>query len=194
MNEYLSGLKDLYVLKDTGECVYHKTYGEEKLEADQTIMSSFLSAIDTFSANVDLGAKILETTNNRFVYHKSGEWLFIARTEKSVNPEEIADKLGKISSVVDTWIPSKWDGNVKIFQGVSTLVKELFSDSKPVHYEITGKEINNLNSVEEKIYSFLRFKGRSTISMISKLMRISELDVEKVTSDLYERKYLSSCS
>jgi hypothetical protein len=192
------GLKDFYVIRDSGECVYHQSYVMEndKIEADQTIMSSFLSAIETFSSNVDLGAKMLETTNNRFIYHKDpkSEWLFVARTEKTVNPEDISSKLGTISGIVNSWLSKKFDGNVKIFQGVSNLIEEQFTPVPSQFFEITGKETISLSGIEEKVYSFLRFKGRSTISSISKLMRIPVQDAQNVTYSLRDKKYLTVCS
>ena len=107
------GLKDLYVLRDTGECVFHQNYaekGDTHDQPDQTIMSSFLSAIETFSANVDNGTSMLETTNYRFVYHRNQDYLYVARTKKSLNPSYVYSKLNRISEKVDTWLPKKWDG------------------------------------------------------------------------------------
>ena len=194
-NHNQNGLKDFYVIRESGECVFHKSYIKDfdRLDADQTIVSSFLSAINTFSTNVDLGAKMLETHRSKFVYHKNGQWLFVARTEKSVNSDLISNKLDKISTQVNNWLPSQWDGNVGVFQGVTTLIKEQFINSNNVYYEITGKSIEDLSDVQEKVYSFLRFKGRSTITTIAKLMRIPEQDAEDVTMNLLNHHYLTTC-
>ncbi len=191
------GLKDLYVLRDTGECVFHQNYSEtkEQVQADQTIMSSFLSAIETFSANVDNGTSMLETTNYRFVYHRNRDYLYVARTKKSLNPGYVYNKLNQISGKVEEWLPKKWDGSVKVFQGIGGLVLDEFIPSAlNKYYEITGKDSTELSGIESKIYSFLRFRGRSQLSTIAKLMRIPEEDAQQVTQNLLSDDYVSSCS
>lgn len=191
------GLKDLYVLRETGECVFHQSYSknEDKIQADETIMSSFLSAIETFSVNVDNGTSILETTNFRFVYHRKEDYLYVARTEKRMNPNYVYQRLSQISEEVNKWVPKKWDGSVKVFQGIGGLVTQHFDNSIfSKYYEITGKDSRSLSGVESKIYSFLRFRGRSKLSTIAKLMRIPEQDAQEVTQQLISNEYLSSCS
>lgn len=191
------GLKDFYVLRESGECVFHKSYTSEadKIEADGTLMSSFLSAINAFAQNVDTGTKMLETDNFRFVYHKNAEYIYVARTEKGTNAELIESKLDAISHQMESRIPAKFDGNVTIFQGVSSLIKEQFLMNGPKKfYEITGKGFQGLDSLEEKVYAFLRFKGRSQLSAIVKLMKIPEHKALKVTEQLMDKELVSSCS
>ncbi|OLS20583.1 MAG: hypothetical protein HeimC2_36660 [Candidatus Heimdallarchaeota archaeon LC_2] len=198
MNLNDMGLKDLYVLRDTGECVFHQNYTEKndsQNQPDQTIMSSFLSAIETFSANVDNGTSMLETTNYRFVYHRNQDYLYVARTKKSLNPSYVYNKLNRISEKVETWLPKKWDGSVKVFQGISGLVVDEFIPSAlNTYYEITGKDSTELSGIESKIYSFLRFRGKSQLSTIAKLMRIPQKDAQEVTQHLLSDNYVSSCS
>ena len=158
-------------------------------------MSSFLSAINAFAQNVDTGTKLLETDNFRFVYHKNAEYIYVARTEKGTNAEVIESKLDTISHQMEGVIPAKFDGNVKIFQGVTGLVKEQFLTNRTKKfYEITGKGFQGLDSIEEKVYAFLRFKGRSQISSIVKLMKIPEHKAMKVTKQLMDKELVSSCS
>ncbi|MFV2015799.1 MAG: hypothetical protein ACC656_10245, partial [Candidatus Heimdallarchaeota archaeon] len=183
--------------RDSGECVFHQSYSQntDQSQPDEIIMSSFLSAIETFSSNVDNGTTMLETTNFRFVYHRKEDYLYVARTEKSLNPGYVYQRLNQISDKVNRWIPKKWDGSVKVFQGISGLVAQHFDNSTlDKYYEITGKDSSALSGVESKIYSFLRFRGRSKLSTIAKLMRIPETDAEEVTQQLLSEKYVSSCS
>ncbi|MHA2098927.1 MAG: hypothetical protein ACW99A_09585 [Candidatus Kariarchaeaceae archaeon] len=191
------GLKDLYVLRDTGECVFYQNYSDsaDQPAADEVIISSFLSAIETFSANVDNGTSMLETTNYRFVYHRKEEYLYVARTEKRLNPKDVYRRLNNISEEVNKWAPKKFDGSIKIFQGISGLVVQHFDNSVlQKYYEITGKDSKELKGVESKIYSFLRFRGRAKLSDIAKLMRIPEKDAKEVTQRLLSDEYVSSCS
>ncbi len=183
-------------MRDSGECVYHQSYEEtDRLEADGTLISSFLSTIEAFSSNVDVGAKLLETANNRFVYHRSGEFIYVARTQMDANADEIATVLNNVSQEVIKFLPEQWDGKVDRFEPVTALIEIQFDKSElESFYEITGRGIDKLDGIEAKIYSFLRFRGRSTLSSISKLMKIPESDVVNVTNKLVEKEFLEACS
>ena len=89
----------------------------------------------------------------------------------------------------------KWDGSVKVFQGIGGLVADEFIPSAlNTYYEITGKDSTELSGIESKIYSFLRFRGKSQLSTIAKLMRIPQKDAQEVTQHLITDNYVSSCS
>ncbi|MHA2503441.1 MAG: hypothetical protein ACXAE3_11300 [Candidatus Kariarchaeaceae archaeon] len=196
MNPNEEGLRDVFIMRDSGECVYHQSYEEtDRLEADGTLISSFLSTIEAFSSNVDVGAKLLETANNRFVYHRSGEFIYVARTQMDANADEIATVLNNVSQEVIKFLPEQWDGKVDRFEPVTALIEIQFDKSElESFYEITGRGIDKLDGIEAKIYSFLRFRGRSTLSSISKLMKIPESDVVNVTNKLVEKEFLEACS
>ncbi|MDH5403161.1 MAG: hypothetical protein OEZ01_16675 [Candidatus Heimdallarchaeota archaeon] len=198
MNSINEGLKDLFIMRDSGECVYHKNFVnniEEKLEFDGSLMSSFLTAIESFSCNVDQGAKMLETANYRFVYHRKGEYIYVARVENKTDPSKISHTLSNISTGMLNYIPTVWTGSVESFKNVDSLLeKQLINQEYNRNYEITGKSYDQLNGNEAKIYSFLRFKGRSSLGNIIKLMKIPEQEAINITNKLVEEKFLNHCS
>ena len=190
------GLEDVFVLRETGECVFYENYSEQnKLMADETIISSFLSAIESFSSEVDKGTSMLETMNYRFVYHRNNDYLYVARTQKNVSSNYVASKLDKISHIVQEWVPKEWDGCTTVFQGISSLVTDQFGAGVlNQYYDITGKDSSTLNGVDAKVYSFLRFRGRSKLSTIARLMKIPENDAQEVAERLMQNNYLSIMS
>ena len=197
MNPYEdSGLRDVFIMRDSGECVYHQSYAEKnKLNADGTHISSFLSTSEAFSSNVDVGAKMLETENYRFVYHRLNDFIYVARTEKNVQPDSISSVLKLVSMEVQKTLPERWDGNCDRFSHVTELLDQQLDHSElNTLYEITGRGYKRLDGIEAKIYSFLRFRGRSSLSSIVKLMKLPESEVLKVTDDLVKNEYLEVCS
>ncbi len=188
-------LLNIYVLKNSGECVYHNEYSSsEKIQSDATIMSSFLSAIEMFSNDVDTGADMLETTNYRFVYHKKDDFIYVARTKKQSNPRKYSQGLSNIANIMSSKIP-KFDGNVAPFRAITDIAeKEFFTASSENIYEFSGKYAKDLKGDEMKIYSYLRLKGRANLRTISKMMSISEIKAGQIASSLAEKEYLISYS
>ena len=58
-------LHNIWIAKDTGECLYHKKYGS--IDHDENLITSFLSAIEIFAQNVDNGCDFLQTKNYKFI-------------------------------------------------------------------------------------------------------------------------------
>ncbi|MHA2255407.1 MAG: hypothetical protein ACXAAM_05005, partial [Candidatus Heimdallarchaeaceae archaeon] len=59
-------LHNLWIAKDTGECLFHRKYGS--IEHDENLITSFLSAIEIFAQNIDQGCDFLQTSSYKFVY------------------------------------------------------------------------------------------------------------------------------
>ena len=121
MSNFLqSGLQDVFVLKDSGECVYHKEFGNEstRLKSDGTIVSSLLSTIGLFAESVDSAARSFETANFRFVYHKKDDFLYVARTTKNVPASDIMEKLSTKSQTI-YWYATDFDlGYIRNILGI----------------------------------------------------------------------------
>ncbi|MCY3410364.1 MAG: hypothetical protein INQ03_01895 [Candidatus Heimdallarchaeota archaeon] len=186
-------LLNVYVLRDSGECVYHQEYAqqEDKVQSDSTIMSGFLSAIEMFSNDVDTGADHLETNNYRFVYHKQNEFIYVARTKKHVDPKIYSEGLAKIATKMTQYIPEKFNGNVAAFEQMTEMVEDEFIiKSTESLYEFSGKYARDLKGDELKIYSYLRLKGRANLKTISQMMSIDQKRAFQITNELVEKEYL----
>lgn len=189
----LNGLKDIFIMKDSGECVFHQKMSKtDDVEADQTVMSSLLSAIEIFSVNIDNGgAQMFETQNYRFIYHRNNSWIYVARANKDVSPTYITKAFSNVSEKVKNILPTNWDGNVQIFQGVGGLLEQEFNNSySGIFYEISNNPPKGSGRIENKIYSFLRFKGRASSEEIAKLMRVPEEEVNEVINKMIENRNL----
>lgn len=190
-----SDLLNVYVLRDSGECVFHQEYGDsaDQVKSDSTIMSSFLSAIEMFSNDVDTGADMLETTNYRFVYQKNNHFIYVARTKKAIDPEFYSERLKNIGERMSKYLPKEFDGNVTHFQRVVKMIEEeFFTVTSDSVFEFSGKYARDLKGEEMKIYSYLRLKGQANLRTISKMMSIPENRVHKITDELVNQKYLLS--
>ncbi len=189
-----NGLKDIFVLRYSGECVFHHAYSQEdQIEPDQAIMSSFLSAIESFSSEVDKGTEILEMTESRFIYHRQNDFIYVARTNKTSNPDYFTRRLNHIASVVAVDLPEEWDGCTDAFRGVGNLIQDQFDEIDiNKNFEITGKFAKNLDDNERKVYSLLRFKGRASIRNIAALMKISNEDAFDIANQLSQKELVLS--
>ncbi len=188
-------LKDIFILRYTGECVYYQNYDNgESVQADQNLMSSFLSAIEIFSSEVDNNTEVLETTNYRFVYHRKEDFIYVARTGKKVNPSYISNKLKKVSNEVKKFIPEFWDGSIEPFEQARPIIqKYLYSSYDDKYYDIAGKYVHDLPEEEMKIYSYLRLKGRSNIKKIAQLMKIDDEKAFEIAEKLRRARILVAC-
>jgi hypothetical protein len=188
-------------MRSSGECVYHQSYNREKQNSDEstvdgTVMSSLLSTVEIFSTNVDQGgAKMLETANFRFIYHKNDDFIYVARTIRDADPDRINQVLTTVSTEMKSILPEKWDGNVSKFSTVGEILEKQFSRPElNQYYEITGRAVKRLDGIEAKIYSYLRFRGRAQLGHIAKIMKIPENEAVQVTSKLVHDQYLEACS
>lgn len=191
-------LLNIYVLRNSGECVFHNEYTnneDSKVKSDSTIMSSFLSAIEMFANDVDTGADMLETTNYRFVYHKKDDFIYVARTKKNTDPTKYSLGLTKIANMMSERIPENFNGNVKPFHAISDMAKDEFFDLPTEKlYIFSGKYAKDLEGDELKIYSYLRLKGRADLGTISKMLSISKSKVGMIADTLVEKEYFTMYS
>lgn len=189
-------LLDIYILRESGECVYHNEYGDQDntIKSDSTIMSSFLSAIEMFSNDVDTGADMLETANYRFVYHKKKGFIYVARTKKGTDPSMYNKGLRIIANKMDKHLPDQFDGNVTHFRRVGNMIEDEFFSKPDGIFEFSGKYARDLSGDDMKIYSYLRLKGRANLRTISQMMSMNERDAYRIANKLVEKDYLVSYS
>ncbi len=191
-------LNDIFIIHENGYCLHHESYGDSNFEVDGVVISGFLSAIETFSSSLDKGAKKLETTNYKFLYHRFKDLIYIARVPKNIEDMMIHHFLEDIAKKMALLIPKSIDlnGNVEPFKIIGQLVHQYFSNHQSIitldsQLEISGKyeRIRNIN--EAKIFSYLRLKGRTKLSKVIQALKLGEEKAILATKNLIERDLIS---
>ncbi len=195
----LESIQELYVVKDSGLCLFHTSFNG-KTEVDQTIVSSFLSAIETFSNNISTTVNRLAMKDFEFVYHREEDLIYVAKLANGVDAEEISRTLEKVSKEFKTHFLKDRviDGDTRLFRVIGKLfVNNLLRNKRLIHpgtkLEISGEK-RRLSTSESKVFSILRLKGRLDISTISRLMKIPEDETINVTKNLLEKNVVLLCS
>lgn len=194
----MPSLFDLYVVQESGVCVYHKKLAENnELNADEMIVSGFLSAIDAFSSNIETRVHKLALEDFQFIYYRNNDLIYIVRAKNEVDDDFMVNCLQSVSAeFYETYKHSKgFNGDVHVFQTIGELfLNNLRRTRNEIslhsHFEITGKRADNLTPHEAKIYSFLRLKGRNDLLTISKKMQIPEKQSIKLAKRLVEQDLL----
>lgn len=75
-------VRGVYVIKDTGSALFHRTYGEYDGSPDEDLISGFISAIFSFSKEFGKGQITkMETKFLKFFYHLYDKIIFVIITE-----------------------------------------------------------------------------------------------------------------
>ncbi len=198
---WVSMFQDLYVIKETGECLFHKAYGPTKY--DPTIVSSFLSAVSLFSANFDDDTRLIETKSSRFVYHRVDEIIVVARVSRDIPVHKVEETLKKIGDAIKKKVKfssNEFSGAVKEFNKIESEIDKTTKYSlndEEVIPEDFKVEINpkirywfGTNDAERKVFSYVRFKGKASIKEISKLMRVPEIEAWRAAQKLLSMNIL----
>ncbi len=190
-------LHNLWIAKDTGECLFHRKYGS--IEHDENLITSFLSAIEIFAQNIDQGCDFLQTSSYKFVYTTGKNTVTVACID-NCDDESIVRQ--EIDSIQDEFISryskelEEWNGRVERFGAMKSFVDDhLHKYGKPIKNLLTsrleldpsmGKRDMNLkfSSQQDKVISLLKYRGAATISEIAKLMKLTEPDTEKAAKAL----------
>jgi len=189
-------LHNLWIAKDTGECLFHRRYGS--IEHDENLITSFLSAIEIFAQNIDSGCDFLQTKSFKFIYTTGKQTVTVACIDCDDDEETIRQDL---STIQDEFLErysqqlSDWNGRVEHFAKMKTYVDDHlkkysspindFSQSKlELNPHFVKKENKDFSSQQEKVISLLRYKGTATLQDIIKLMKLNETDAEKAAKGL----------
>jgi len=113
-------IHDIFIALKKGILLYHKAYvDEEGREFDSDLVSSFLTAIISFAA--ELGENSVETMtfkNLKFIYGMFGKLSVIFLSDKEDNEENIKKKIKRVGEAFllkyHELLP-KWKGNVTTF-------------------------------------------------------------------------------
>ena len=190
-------LHNLWIAKDTGECLFHRKYGS--IEHDENLITSFLSAIEIFAQNIDKGCDFLQTSSYKFVYKTGKNTVTVACIDNSDDESLVRQE---IASIQDEFLNrysqelEEWNGRVERFGDMKNFVDEhLRKYGKPMSNMLNskleldpslGKRDMNLkfSSQQDKVISLLKYKGTATIGEIAKLMKLTENDAEKAAKAL----------
>lgn len=190
-------LHNIWIAKDTGECLFHRKYGS--IEHDENLITSFLSAIEIFAQNVDEGCDFLQTTNYKFIYTTSDQTVTVACIDNNDDDTTVRQDLHKIQNEFHSRFAHElkdWRGRVEHFANMTEYVDtQLKKYSIPIanlsysklelNPQIISRDIGyKFSNQQQKVISLLKYKGSATLSDIVKLMKLTENDAERATNDL----------
>ncbi len=190
-------LHNIWIAKDTGECLYHRKYGS--IDHDENLITSFLSAIEIFAQNIDKGCDYLQTASYKFIYITGNQTVTVACVDSSDDEKTIRQNLEDIQNEFHNRFSESltdWNGRVEQYSIMKHFVdKQLKKYSKPLSNLSESKlELNPLtirrdaaqifSPQQEKVLSLLKYKGSATLNDIVKLMKLSENDAEKAAKGL----------
>lgn len=193
-------IHELYVVQDSGVCLYHKSFSDASKAVDETIISSFLSAIETFSNNFDSSVHKLSLRDFDFIYHREGELIYVVKAVHGVDDIAVVKALSLVGKDFrQNYLKDKeLNGDVRAFKVIGKLfINHLLFNRSVVHrgskFEISGKIEKITHPGESKIYAILRLRGRLDIATISSLMKIPEDETIRLTKSLMDRKLVTHC-
>ena len=190
-------LHNVWIAKDTGECLYHRKYGS--IDHDENLITSFLSAIEIFAQNIDKGCDYLQTTSYKFIYITGNQTVTVACIDSGDDEKTIRQNLEDIQNEFQNRFSESltdWNGRVEQFSSMKHYVdKHLMKYTKPLkNLSETKLELNPLtirrdtsqifSPQQQKVLSLLKYKGSATLNDIVKLMKLSETDAEKAAKGL----------
>ena len=109
-------LHNIWIAKDTGECLYHRKYGS--IDHDENLITSFLSAIEIFAQNIDKGCDYLQTTSYKFIYITGNQTVTVACIDSSDDEKTIRQNLEDIQNEFHNRFSESladWNGRVEQF-------------------------------------------------------------------------------
>jgi len=192
-----SMLHNIWIAKDTGECLYHRKYGS--IDHDENLITSFLSAIEIFAQNVDEGCDFLQTKNYKFIYATSDQVVTVICTDSTDEDKGIRSDLKKIQEEFQNRFSDElkdWNGRVEHFslmrdyidnhlKKYSTKTENLANTKLELNPKIITQDFNRSYSHQQKkVISLLKYKGTATLNDIVKLMKLTETDAQLAAKDL----------
>ncbi len=192
-----SMLHNIWIAKDTGECLFHKKYGS--IGHDENLITSFLSAIEIFAQNVDEGCDFLQTKNYKFIYATAKQTVIVVCTDCDDEDTAVREDLKHIQEEFHNRFNkdlTDWNGRVEHFSLMDDFVdKRLRKYTTPaVNLSNTKLELNpstvsgdfkkTYSQQQKKLISLLKYKGAATLNDIVKLMKLTETDAQRAAKEL----------
>lgn len=184
-------IKGVYVIKDTGSALFHRTYGEYDSSPDEDLISGFISAIFSFSEEFGKGQITkMETKFRKFFYHLYDKIIFVIITELENDKEESV--ILKLLQTIAERFFNKF--GVKVYDEID---RSKFSDFETIvdqlieEYDITNNYESDLpkESLEELERNFEndKFEGRGTNDKKSTKIEESRLHTYNKQGDTNHR-------
>ncbi len=111
-------IRDVYVLKRTGEVLVHKAFS--KRGVDEAIFSGFYSALSAFAEELGHGGiETIQMGDVSFYYEHSEDLLFAIASDKAHNPKDVKNVLTEVKrQFIDKFADrvADWDGNPTPFK------------------------------------------------------------------------------
>ncbi len=191
-------LHNLWIFKDTGECILSRDFGMIKL--DENLVTSFLSALNLFVRNFEDHCEILETGKFKFVYHyEEDQIICVASIDKYDDVEEIKGKLRYLGQAVANLFGNKldmWNGDVDRTKMLEEIVDTEFNgdtiDLSKCVVKLKNEPNRNqiLTKSEQRIFSLVRYKGKIRLADVIELLKMNKNEVETATRNLIAQNIL----
>lgn len=147
-------IHNVYVMRRSGECLISRKYGS--LEADEDLVTGFLSAILNFGEQID-GERVesIIMGSKKFVYTAIGDLIFIAYADKDDSVKEDLERLGHTFTEKYGDILKNWKGDKNIFNEFTSTMDEILGEGK-------GAKDTKMEDLIEKLK-----KGKISVSEVS---------------------------
>ena len=191
-------IHNIWIAKDTGECLYHRRYNDD-INVDENLITSFLSAIEIFAQNVDSGCEQLETKRYKFVYAQTDNTVTVACIDKQDDDTYIKKEVETIQNEFKSRFSKmleNWNGRVELFSTMNEFVDKRLSSFNSILGSFKNKKLElnemiikqkpklKLSPQQEKVISLIRYKGTATLQDICKWMKLTEPDAEIAAKSL----------
>ncbi|MBS7287852.1 MAG: hypothetical protein KIH01_03680 [Candidatus Freyarchaeota archaeon] len=117
-------IHNIYIMRRSGECLISRRYGS--LEADDDLVTGFLSAILNFGEQID-GERVesIIMGNKKFVYTIMNDVIFIAYADKDDPVKEDLELLGRKFIEKYGEVLRNWKGNRSVFEEFMDTMDEI---------------------------------------------------------------------
>ncbi len=182
-------IHNVWIAKESGECLFHRRYGN--ITAEENIVTSFLSAMDSFASEFAGAAVSFKTTNYRFFFRSIKGAKLIVASDAEDTEAPIRRSMDIIANTVDmsySSIMPEWEGSLMEFEPLISVVDAEFQDSSSWHklmFQLrTDVNTQVFSGCERKIVSLLKFKGKATLGDIMRYMNLSRNEAENAAKSL----------
>ncbi|MBS7248292.1 MAG: hypothetical protein QXN15_04165 [Candidatus Jordarchaeales archaeon] len=120
-------IHNVYIMRRSGECLISRKYGS--LEADDDLVTGFLSAILNFGEQID-GERVesIVMGNKKFVYTAMNDIIFIAYADKDDPVKESLELIGQKFMEKYGEALREWKGDKSIFEDFMKTMDEVLGE------------------------------------------------------------------
>jgi len=198
--EQTVGLKQIWILEESGTCLFHKKY--EDNTSDENLVSGFLSAVNSFVGTFDLEIKWIETNKFRFVFKMSNHVIFVACTDTLDHAPLTYKRLVRIADHFHMIFKNEIFNSsdpipIDVFRRIEPTVSRIFGITEEENQPVLINQpviVNNpkfqFNSNEARLISFIRYKRRVSLADIIQYLKISDQIATELVTNLERKHFL----